>query len=362
MENGTTLNVGVIGCGAVVQIEWLPYLHELDEYCVKAISDISEHLVNYFGDLYSIPNRFTDWHKVIDCPDVDAVIILNTEHTDACIYAANAGKDILVEKPLCENPEQAARIEQAVKQNDVVLMVAEMKRYDPGYLYGQKLIKEMKGLRMIRSRFVCDALMRSLNEIYTVKRRPDVPDSIRKEMKEAFEKKLQVVTGDLPARYFNFFLGAGIHDVGIMRGAFGDPKSVLYSDFWDDGKMAVVYLDYGDNVRASFEIGLNDQKWYEEELTAYGVDQTIRIIFPNPFLKNQPTVVEVIENEGSTYAEKKVYASYDEAFRAQIKHFYSCVISREEPITNVREGRRSVELMTEMFKGYAKRISDGHEK
>ena len=356
------LNVGVVGCGAVAQIEWLPYLHELDEYRITAISDISNHLVNYFGDLYNIPNRFTDWHKLIDCPDVDIVIVLNMEHTKTCIYAANAKKDILVEKPLCENPEQAVRIEKAVQENDVILMVAEMKRYDPGYRYGQKLIKEMKGLRMIRTRLVCDALMRSLNEIYPVKRRPDVPDSVRKEIKDAFEKNLQGVTGELPPEYYSFFLGAGIHHAGILRAAFGEPEGVRYCDIWDDWKMAIAHLDYGENVRGTFEIGLNDQKWNEEELTAFGVDQTIRIIFPNPFLKNQPTVVEVIENDNGAFVEKKITASYDEAFRAQLKHFYTCIVNREKPLTDVVECRRGVELMAAMFKSYAKRVSDSCEK
>ena len=211
MKDSSALKVGVIGLGAVVQIEWLPYLHELDEYRITAVSDISSHLMNYFGDLYDVPNRFEDWRQLIDCPDVDAVLVLNLEHVEACTYAAAAGKDILVEKPLCVTPAQAALVEEAVKKNNVILMVAEMKRYDPGFEYGRKLIKEMTGLRMIRARLVCDALMRSLNEIYPVKRRPDVPDNVRKEKKEAFDKKLQDVTGDLPPKLYNFFLGAGIH-------------------------------------------------------------------------------------------------------------------------------------------------------
>ena len=362
MKSNAALKVGVIGCGAVVQIEWLPYLHELDEYCITAISDISEHLVNYFGDLYNIPNRFTDWHKLIECPDVDAVIVLNTEHTETCIYAAEAKKDILMEKPLCENPGQAVLIEKAVEKNNVTLMVAEMKRYDPGYQYAQKLIKEMKGLRMIRARLVCDGLKRSLNEIYPVKRRPDVPDSLRKKLRESFDRNLKGVTGELSPKLFDFFLGAGIHYAGIMRGAFGEPEGVEYCDIWDDGKMAIAYLNYGENVRASFEIGLTDQKWVEEELIAFGVDQTIRIIFANPFLKNQPTVVEVIENENGAFVEKKISVSYEEAFRAELKYFYKCIVNGEKPITDVCEGRRSVELMADMFQSYAKRISDGHGK
>ena len=282
-------------------------------------------MVNYFGDLYHIPNRFTDWLKLIECEQVDAVIVLNTEHTETCISAAAAGKDILVEKPLCENPDQAARIEKAVKENNVTLMVAEMKRYDPGYQYAQKLISEMKGLRMIRSRDFCDGLLRSLNEIYPVKRRLDVSDDIKKEMRMALERNLKTVTGDLPPKLYTHLLMAGIHDVDIMRGAFGEPEAVLHCDIWDDGKMAIAYLDYGENIRASLEVGLSDQKWYEEELTAYGVDQTIRITFSHPYLKNQSAVVEVIKNDSGAVVESRISASFDEAFRAQLRHFYQCV-------------------------------------
>jgi predicted dehydrogenase len=359
MKSSAVLNVGIIGCGAVAQIEWLPYLQELDEYRVTAISDISGYLVNYFGDLYNIPNRYTDWHQLIECADVDAVIVINLEHTETCICAAYAGKDILVEKPLCENPEQAVLIEKAVQDNNVILMVAEMRSYDPGYQYGKKLIRNMKGLRMIRSRDICDDLLRSLNEIYPVKRRPDISKSRREEMQKAFDKGLQVVTGELPPKLYKHFLMAGIHDVELLRGAFGEPESVEFCDFWDNGNMAIAYLKYGEKVRASFEIGVTDQKWTELELAAFGEDQTIRIVFPNPYVKNQPTVVEVIENENGAIVEKKISASFDEAYRAQLKHFYKCVTNRETPITNIREGKSDVELMAAMFRSYAGRILNG---
>ena len=41
-------------------------------------------------------------------------------------------------------------IRQAVVENHVTLMIGEMKRYDPGYLLGRNLIRNMKGLKLIR--------------------------------------------------------------------------------------------------------------------------------------------------------------------------------------------------------------------
>ena len=129
------LKVGVIGCGQVAQIVWLPYIHELDEYDIVAISDISLKLLDYYGNLYGVKKCYRDWHELINDKEVEAVIVLNSNHTEVCIEAAKAGKHILVEKPLCENIRQAEEIEKAVTENNVLLMVGEMKRYDSGYKY-----------------------------------------------------------------------------------------------------------------------------------------------------------------------------------------------------------------------------------
>ena len=34
-----TIKTGVIGCGLIAQMEWLPYLHELEEYEVVAVQE-----------------------------------------------------------------------------------------------------------------------------------------------------------------------------------------------------------------------------------------------------------------------------------------------------------------------------------
>lgn len=72
--------------------------------------------------------------------------MLTINHTEICVAAAEAGLHLLIEKPLCDNLEQAELIRQAVVENHVTLMIGEMKRYDPGYLLGRNLIRNMKGL------------------------------------------------------------------------------------------------------------------------------------------------------------------------------------------------------------------------
>ena len=220
------LKVGVIGCGQVAQIVWLPYIHELDEYDIVAISDISLKLLDYYGNLYGVKKCYRDWHELINDKEVEAVIVLNSNHTEVCIEAAKAGKHILVEKPLCENIRQAEEIEKAVTENNVLLMVGEMKRYDSGYKYARNLIQNMKGLRMIRSRDVCDGLAASQPEIYESRRRTDVEQSVKEKINQNFNQGLKEVTGELSENLYFRLLLAGVHDIDILRAAFGEPEKV----------------------------------------------------------------------------------------------------------------------------------------
>ena len=351
------LKVGVIGCGQVAQIVWLPYIHELDEYDIVAISDISLKLLDYYGNLYGVKKCYRDWHELINDKEVEAVIVLNSNHTEVCIEAAKAGKHILVEKPLCENIRQAEEIEKAVTENNVLLMVGEMKRYDSGYKYARNLIQNMKGLRMIRSRDVCDGLAASQPEIYESRRRTDVEQSVKEKINQNFNQGLKEVTGELSENLYFRLLLAGVHDIDILRAAFGEPEKVSYSDIWDDGNMLMAEFDYGNHVKAIFEVGYTNQKWFDEELTAYGLDQTITVKFPHPYIRNCPTIIKIIENKDGRIEEREVSVAFDEAFRNELLNFYQCVIENKQPETNIEEGKKDIRLLNDIFQCYARRIN-----
>ena len=106
-------------------------------------------------------------------------------------------------------------------------MVGEMKRYDPGYLYAQELIRNMKGLRMIRARDFCDGLSSSQPEIYQSRRRTDVPQNVKDALEHSFQEGMRQVTKDMPVQLYYRLLLAGVHDVDIMRAAFGEPIGVV---------------------------------------------------------------------------------------------------------------------------------------
>ena len=137
----TRLKVGVIGCGAIAQIQHLPHLRELaDEFTIGGLSDLSPQLLAAVGADYGVPpeRRFTDYHELVES-DIDAVIVcLSGSHAAPTIAAAEAGKSILVEKPMCTTVGEAEAMVAAAERAGVVLMVAYMKRHEPAYLSGVK--------------------------------------------------------------------------------------------------------------------------------------------------------------------------------------------------------------------------------
>ena len=75
----------------------------------------------------------TDVRRAIEDPRIQAVIIAthHDSHPDYAVMAANAGKHILIEKPLALTVAESRRIVEAVAANDVQLMVGFQARFAP---------------------------------------------------------------------------------------------------------------------------------------------------------------------------------------------------------------------------------------
>ena len=85
---------------------------------------------------FSQVRKYSDWQDAVRDPDVEAVdICLPTHlHASAAIAALEAGKHVLVEKPMALNGEQTDRMLAAAKKAGRLLMTAQVLRFYPDYL------------------------------------------------------------------------------------------------------------------------------------------------------------------------------------------------------------------------------------
>ncbi len=136
------INLAVIGLGSVAQMVHLPNLMKINGAVVSAVAEVNRNRLNSVSEKYKINNRFTDYKDLLNNSDVDAVIITTPTHfhKQIAIDCLNAGKDVLVEKPLTRNVSEADEILECAKRNNRKLMVGMNLRYRPDSMLIKSLI------------------------------------------------------------------------------------------------------------------------------------------------------------------------------------------------------------------------------
>jgi predicted dehydrogenase len=74
-----------------------------------------------------------DWRRILDRDDVDAVCIATPSelHAEMTVAALDAGKHVLVEKPIATTIPEALRMEAAARAGTCKLMVGHVERFNP---------------------------------------------------------------------------------------------------------------------------------------------------------------------------------------------------------------------------------------
>src|SRR5688500_8633745 len=149
----TRLKIGVLGCGAIAQVQHLPHLKELgDQFEIAALCDLSPKLLRLVGDEYGVPpdRRFADYAAMLRS-DVQAVIVCpSADHAEPSIAAADAGKHVFVEKPMCTTRAQAEAMVAAADRAGVILQIGYMKRHEPAYRFAKLRVAEMSDVRFVQ--------------------------------------------------------------------------------------------------------------------------------------------------------------------------------------------------------------------
>jgi predicted dehydrogenase len=96
-----------------------------------AVCSRDEANLNAFAGTFGIKQKYTDYRKLIDSPDVDVVSVLAPTglHREIALYASRAGKHLIIEKPLDINLERADDIIRECRKNDTKLAVIFQMRF-----------------------------------------------------------------------------------------------------------------------------------------------------------------------------------------------------------------------------------------
>jgi predicted dehydrogenase len=160
------LNIGLIGCGFMGRTHAnafgkvhhffdLPYRPVLKAVCAR-----NQDAARAFAAKWDFESFETDWRKLLQREDIDAIDIAspNDTHAEIALAAAKAGKMILCEKPLAMNGPEGKTMVAAVEKAKVPNMVWYNYRRVPAVTLAKQLIDEGRLGRIFhyRAKFLQD--------------------------------------------------------------------------------------------------------------------------------------------------------------------------------------------------------------
>ena len=126
--------------------------------CGRSADKVREAAVQFGWESWE-----TDWRKVVEREDIDLIDIATPglTHAEIAIAAAEAGKDILCEKPLANTLDEARAVLAAVNRAGVKHMVGFNYRLVPPIVLAKKLVDEGKlgKIRLWRATWLSDWVM-----------------------------------------------------------------------------------------------------------------------------------------------------------------------------------------------------------
>ena len=307
--------VAVIGAG-YWGINHVRNFHELE--ALSVVCDASDVMLEKVKAGYPGVTVQTDARAILDDPAINAVVIATPAetHYELATRAIEAGKDVLVEKPLTLDVAEGERLVRLAGERGAILMVGHLLEYHPAVLRLRQLIEsgELGTLRYVYSNRLNLGKVRREENILWSFAPHDIAIILR--MVGASPARVSAIGGaylqpriaDVTVTNIEFRSGVRAHVFVSWLHPYKEQRLVVVGS----KKMAVF-----DDVRKS------------DKLLIY--DQGVEIVNGQPVTRKNEGIAEQIEGE--------------EPLRRQCLQFLECIQTRRKPITDGETGLRVLRVL-----------------
>ena len=159
-----TINIGIIGPGRIANDVLAPAVSQVEGAALWSVLSRDLTRATAFAETHNAqsPNpAYTDLKQLLADPELDAVVIATPDkmHAEQVIACAEAGKHVLVEKPMATDVADAQAMVDACNSADVRLAVAYHLRWHDGHRKLVDLIRSgnLGNLRHMRAQWTWKA-------------------------------------------------------------------------------------------------------------------------------------------------------------------------------------------------------------
>lgn len=103
----------------------------------SGVFDVNPEAARRIAEKHGV-TAFRSLEQAIEASDALSVVTPTTTHHKLALQLLSAGRHVLVEKPMTDNPDQATELVQAARQGNLVLQVGHVERFNPVFQYLQQ--------------------------------------------------------------------------------------------------------------------------------------------------------------------------------------------------------------------------------
>ncbi len=305
------LRIGVIGLGWFGEIHCeaiigIPNL-ELAALCTR-----TPERLKAMADKFGVRKAVTDYRKLLDDPEIDAVSIVTMwdQHLEPTIAALEAGKHVFLEKPIASTGPDADAITAASKKAKGILQIGHICRFNPRYRMAKQAIAEGR-----------------IGKIVSLASRRNIPAA----WTPTILNKIGPIVGD------------AIHDTDLMLWFTEDRVVSAYAQTVD--VRGLKHPDIGQTMYrfASGATATLETVWCMPDKTPYDIDERMNITGTEGFLQIQDTFPNLgIAAKDKFHSPDTTYWPMVEgvrggALRDEFAYFANCALASRKPAIGTPE-------------------------
>jgi predicted dehydrogenase len=333
------LKVGIIGSRFAATLHANAYQRcpEVEITAAAAIDNLEP-----FCEKFGIKNSYRDYQKLLRHPEIRLVSICvpNYLHKEVAIASAEAGKNIICEKPLATTLSDAKEVVRVCRERGVKLMYAEDWVFAPALRRAAEICEEG-----------------ALGKIFYIKAKETHPGS-----HSQYAQKINFCGGGA-------MIHLAIHPIGWVRWFKKQEVVEVTGQITPGGKRNLKHAHFEGEDWGIATLKFEDNSYALVEgnyITCGGLDDVVEIYGSEGVIKvelSQGSPLSVFSLRGYSYAIEKAEltkgwtrpAVDEEAslgYPGEIEHFVDCVRKDKEPMFGVRgdDGVRALEIVTAIYR------------
>lgn len=334
-QRSRLIKVGVIGCGRVAEFFHLPALTSLPETEVVAVADVDVTRLNRVAERFHIEHRYTDFQALLRqaALDVVAVCVPAPAHASVALAALDAGKHLLIEKPLALSLDDCDQLIERAHQQPVKVTVGFNMRQ-------HRLVRRARAM-------IQQGALGALESVYTamtsgVRYDSNTPDW-RKRRAQGYGALFEMAVHHFDM--WRFLLQSEVEEVfATSRSAHWDDESATVTARMANGVLASAV--FAEGTSPNNELNLCGQAgrlhiscyrfdgFEFSPSSCYPGDVRLRLRRIAHLLKEAPQTVSILRQGGDWLT----------SYRTEWQHFIEA-IQRDAPVEcALEDGRRAVQV------------------